>query len=401
MSALINLSFKSHSKIASRFSVIQLKSNSFSALPQKFAFSSISSSKPDLFNTKNQAKFFRKHPSFFNNSFNLSKNFSTSQKTLTSAATTGAAIQPSDHVDSLTSSISDSALDSSLSIADSVSQSASLHGIVSDVLQIGDLKAAGLAANTPVGWVEQLLEFSHVYTGLPWWGTIITATLAIRLALFPINVVLQRKIINMQNVQPELVAIKAKLTRAQEEKNMYEYQRQATLMRSLMKKRGVNPFSTILLPVIQMPIMISFFMALRAMSELPVPSFETGGALWFTNLALADPYFILPVISSLGMIGLFEISKKLQNSIPSPAIMTWGMRGVGVIMALVTMKFQAAIFVYFITSNLFSTALVFVFANPYLRKLFKIPQLKKVNLAITPKNAFVKAIESNLKMIKK
>jgi len=35
------------------------------------------------------------------------------------------------------------------------------------------LKSAGLGLMTPVGLVQNALEFMHVSCGLPWWGAII------------------------------------------------------------------------------------------------------------------------------------------------------------------------------------------------------------------------------------
>ncbi|PVZ99663.1 hypothetical protein BB558_004306 [Smittium angustum] len=276
-----------------------------------------------------------------------------------------------------------------------------LSTVASEVsMKIGDLKAIGLANNTPVGWVEQLLELSHVYTGLPWWGTILTATLVVRLSMFPINVILQRKVVKMQNLQPKMVAIKAKLERAQKENNMYEYRVQATQMRKLMKDEGVNPFSTVLLPLMQMPVMVSFFMALREMSSLPVEHLKTGGMLWFTDLTVADPLYILPIIAAASMISVFEITRKFQNAIQQPKVMVWALRGVGIVMAVVTIKFQTSIFVYFITNNIFSALQAYLMAQPGFKRFFKIPDIKKVMLAQTPKNAFVKTIESTMKKLK-
>lgn len=50
-----------------------------------------------------------------------------------------------------------------------------------------------------------------------------------------------------------------------------------------------------MLPIIQFPIGLATFRLLRGMSSLPVPGFAEGGTLWFTNLAVADPYFLLPI----------------------------------------------------------------------------------------------------------
>lgn len=38
-----------------------------------------------------------------------------------------------------------------------------------------------------------------------------------------------------------------------------------------------------------------------------VPSFKEGGALWFTDLTTADPYFILPIMSGLFTLATIEV----------------------------------------------------------------------------------------------
>ena len=36
---------------------------------------------------------------------------------------------------------------------------------------------------------------------------------------------------------------------------------------------------------------------MRQMATLPVESFQTGGLLWFTDLCVPDPYYILPLMT--------------------------------------------------------------------------------------------------------
>lgn len=44
------------------------------------------------------------------------------------------------------------------------------------------------------------------------------------------------------------------------------------------------------------------------MANLPVDSLKTGGLYWFTDLTLADPYYILPMITSLTLLATLEVS---------------------------------------------------------------------------------------------
>lgn len=66
---------------------------------------------------------------------------------------------------------------------------------------------------------------------------------------------------------------------------------------ALWKKYDCHPKKSFAPLFAQFPIFVSFFIGLRRMAE-GVPSFKEGGALTFTDLSIADPYYIMPLISS-------------------------------------------------------------------------------------------------------
>lgn len=43
------------------------------------------------------------------------------------------------------------------------------------------------------------------------------------------------------------------------------------------------------------------------MCNLPVESMTTGGMLWFENLAIADPTYILPTLSVLSILAIVYV----------------------------------------------------------------------------------------------
>lgn len=55
----------------------------------------------------------------------------------------------------------------------------------------------------------------------------------------------------------------------------------------------------------QGPLFICLFLAIKRMALLP--SFETGGAAWFTNLAVADPLYIMPLLSGATFLATVEV----------------------------------------------------------------------------------------------
>jgi YidC/Oxa1 family membrane protein insertase len=66
---------------------------------------------------------------------------------------------------------------------------------------------------------------------------------------------------------------------------------------SINKRAGIS-LSKSFVPMVQVFAGYGTFVLLRAMSRLPVPGLETGGILWFHNLAVPDPLLILPIATA-------------------------------------------------------------------------------------------------------
>ena len=79
------------------------------------------------------------------------------------------------------------------------------------------------------------------------------------------------------------------------------YQRE---LAQVWAKYDCNPVKSFLPLLVQGPLFVCFFLAIKRMAVLP--SFEDGGALWFTNLAAADPMYLTPVLTSLTFLATTE-----------------------------------------------------------------------------------------------
>lgn len=79
-------------------------------------------------------------------------------------------------------------------------------------------------------------------------------------------------------------------------------------LRDLMKEHNVNPLRPLMLPLIQMPIFLTFFSIVRGLANLPLPQLKEGGLGWVTDLTAADPYYILPATSLLFTNLVFKVS---------------------------------------------------------------------------------------------
>lgn len=125
------------------------------------------------------------------------------------------------------------------------------------------------------------------YTFIPNWGmAIVLLTVLIRTVLFPLQVITARQ-------QEKLKQLKPQLDRLQE-RFKSDGRRLLAARSALLKENGARPWVTMLLTLIQLPLLLSMYKAISQNQSLQSASF-----VWIPNLAAADPTFILPILLSL------------------------------------------------------------------------------------------------------
>jgi YidC/Oxa1 family membrane protein insertase len=100
-----------------------------------------------------------------------------------------------------------------------------------------------------------VILFFHNHVGLSWGWSIILLTICVRLVLVPLSVKQFRSMRRLQQHQPEMKAIQAKYKDDKE--------RQQQEMMKFYKENNVNPFSSCLPMLFQLPVFISLFYMLR------------------------------------------------------------------------------------------------------------------------------------------
>ncbi|KAI8866940.1 hypothetical protein GQ42DRAFT_165163 [Ramicandelaber brevisporus] len=232
-------------------------------------------------------------------------------------------------------------------------------------MKIGDLKAMGLGSGY-LGLFEQALEAVHVTTGLPWWATIATLTATIRFAVFPLVINTQRASAQMRYYAPEIEEFK-KAAKIAVEKN----DPKAKALIGLSQLRffnliGASMLGPLKIAAVQGVLGISMFFALERMAHHPVPQLQNGGALWFTDLTISDPMFILPCASALGVLAMIEFG--VDSTAKLPPHMKWVFRFVTPISMFIMAKLPAAVLVYFTTMTSISIIQNVIFHAPAFRK---------------------------------
>jgi YidC/Oxa1 family membrane protein insertase len=135
----------------------------------------------------------------------------------------------------------------------------------------------------------KLLSFLH-WLVHNWGLAIIVLVLLIQAATYKLTEAQYKASARMRKLQPRLKALKERFG---DDKQKYQQ-----AMMELYKKEKINPMAGCLPALITFPIFFALYYVLIFSVELRHASF-----LWISDLSAADPYFILPILYALTMLG--------------------------------------------------------------------------------------------------
>jgi len=208
-----------------------------------------------------------------------------------------------------------------------------------------DKIAPGLGLTVDYGWLTifsiplfSLLTF--LYGWVSNWGVaIILLTVLIKIVFFPLSAASYKSMGKMRVVAPKLEKIK------QQFGNDRERLHKATM--ELYKTEKINPLGGCLPVLIQIPIFIALYWAILASVELRYAPFLG----WITDLSVADPYYVLPVVMGISMV----IQGKL-NPVPPDPFQAKLMQIMPIAFSIVFFFFPAGLVLYSIVNNILSIA---------------------------------------------
>lgn len=161
----------------------------------------------------------------------------------------------------------------------------------------------------------------------------------IRFLLWPLNTKAMRTSIQMQRIQPELSELQKKY------KNDPEKQREA--MMKLYQAHNMSPLSPMLgcLPMLlPMPILYAMYFVFRNTIEFRGVPF-----LWLPDLALRDPYYIVPIVMGLSMFLLSWIGMRAAPPNPQTKMMSYMMPAMFTVMF---MNLSSGLNLYYAVQNI-------------------------------------------------
>ncbi|KAI1391729.1 60Kd inner membrane protein-domain-containing protein [Hypoxylon trugodes] len=246
--------------------------------------------------------------------------------------------------------------------------------------QIGYLKSLGLDFGWgPTSCCEWIVEHIYIYTGLPWWATIAAVAVAWRVALFKPTLTASKHQALLQAItkSPEYIQANAEYQEAafRTGDRVAQVRAQEKMMR-VRKQSGASVMRSFVV-LWTVPLSYGMFRLFRGMSALPVPSLETGGLAWFTDLTVHDPYYILPMTSILLTVLMFSQTRAAAlSSNPTAESVQKGMKYImPPVMFLCTAWLPASVQLFFVLISAGSVLQTTATLNPAIRRWADLPPL--------------------------
>ncbi|KAJ6463523.1 60Kd inner membrane protein-domain-containing protein, partial [Mycena sanguinolenta] len=241
-------------------------------------------------------------------------------------------------------------------------------------LQHGDLQALGLCHWTPVGLIQYSFELVNIWTGLPWFHTVIAATLLWRVFIFPFAVIGMRNTTRMRPIAPQMNAMTQQIQAARMMGDTVAMQKASLEAAKLRDSAGVS-MGGLLAPMVQIPISIGIFFGVKKMCELPVMQLTQSGVEWLPDLTQSGPYYILPILAAASGNLMMSLNQRdMDTSRPAIGHVMNGLRLATVLAVPWMDRFPSGLMLCLVVTSLSTVLQSFIFRIPAMRTLLKIPQ---------------------------
>jgi YidC/Oxa1 family membrane protein insertase len=197
--------------------------------------------------------------------------------------------------------------------------------------------------------IEEFLASLGLSQHWTWGLAIIGLTIIVRLILFPLTWKQYSSAQAMQAMQPHIKELQRK------HKDDRAKIQQETM--KLYQEHRVNPFASCLPLLLQLPVFLALYAAIKGLGPLSAPEYqisvkalERASFLWIPHLGFPDPTYILLVLYVVTQL----ISTELMLATQTDKTQKMLMRSMPIIFVFFLFNFPAGLFVYWVTTNLWT-----------------------------------------------
>ena len=197
----------------------------------------------------------------------------------------------------------------------------------------------------------KVLIWIHDHIG-NWGWAIILFTLLVKLILFPLSYKGMMSMQKLKDLAPKMKEIK--------EKYKGDPAKMNAQMMEMYKKHGANPMGGCLPLILQIPVFFALYRVLLNAVELQGAPW----ILWIQDLAVMDPYYVLPVLMGASMWFQQRITPSNFTDPLQEKIFKW----FPVIMTVFFVYFPSGLVLYWLVNNLFTIAQQYFINHMYAKQ---------------------------------
>eukprot|EP01038_Epipyxis_sp_PR26KG_P006278 gene6278-8645_t len=220
----------------------------------------------------------------------------------------------------------------------------------------------------------------HSITSLPWWCTFAASTIFVRISLFPLvrfHLLSLRKIAGAMpdlNVLTALFSDKLKsIVKSPIVDKLNVFKTYFDGVRASLIVNEVSIFRTLMYPLINLSLFITFVRSLKDMVNSDKYDMDTGGFSWFKDLSAKDSTFVLPITA----LSITYCSLELAFRSSNPGKLVLMFKDFAQSFLILSLPFvaqlPAGVFCYWIPSSLFAMGQTALLRNVSVLKFLKIP----------------------------
>ncbi len=183
-----------------------------------------------------------------------------------------------------------------------------------------------------------LLDWLYGLVG-NWGVAIILLTVVVKALLYPLSAAGYKSMANMRRVAPAMKKL--------QERYANDREKLSKEMMALYQKEGANPLGGCLPMLLPMPIFIALYWVLFESVELRQAPFFG----WIQDLAVMDPYFILPLLMGASMYWMQTLNPQVGD--PMQVRM---MKMMPIMFTVLFLFFPAGLVLYWLVNNILSVA---------------------------------------------
>lgn len=172
---------------------------------------------------------------------------------------------------------------------------------------------------------------------LNWGVAIILVVVVVKALFFKLSAASYRSMAKMRKFGPELTRLR--------EQHGDDRQKMSAAMMELYKKEKINPLGGCLPILVQMPVFLALYWVLMESVELRHAPFM----LWINDLSAMDPYFVLPILMGISMLG-----QQMLNPTPPDPMQARIMKIMPVAFTFFFLWFPSGLVLYWVVNNTLS-----------------------------------------------